>query len=162
MATIYIVMGVSGVGKTTLGKTIAQQLDIPFYDADDFHPQENKDKMASGIPLQDEDRWPWLDRIVTQYDQWEIEGAVLACSALKESYRKRLKVDQSKVKTIYLSASFDNIAQRLSVRKNHFFNPSLLQSQFDTLEAPTSGIICDASLQKDRLLQHIINTITKQ
>ena len=162
MATIYIVMGVSGVGKTTLGKAIAQQLDIPFYDADDFHPQENKDKMAAGIPLQDEDRWPWLNHIVTQYDQWEIEGAVLACSALKESYRKRLKVDQSKVKTIYLSASFDNIAQRLSVRKNHFFNPSLLQSQFDTLEAPTSGIICDASLQKDRLLQHIINTITKQ
>lgn len=162
MAIIYIVMGVSGVGKTTIGKALAQRLAIPFYDADDFHPQENKVKMAAGIPLLDQDRWPWLDEIVAQYLLWETKGAVLACSALKESYRNRLKVDQINVKTIHLSADFLFVEQRLAARKDHFFNPDLLQSQFDVLEAPTSGIICDASLQKDRLLQHIMNMIITQ
>ena len=162
MATIYIVMGVSGVGKTTIGKEIAQKLKIPFYDADDFHPPSNKDKMASGIPLQDEDRWPWLDAIVAQYPQWKTKGAVLACSSLKESYRNRLKVDQKQIVTIYLSASFTFVQQRLAARTDHFFNPTLLQSQFDTLEAPKSGIICDATLDIDALVQHIMNTMKEQ
>ena len=112
MATIFIVMGVSGVGKTTLGKALAKRLTIPFYDADDFHSKENKAKMAAGIPLQDQDRWPWLDSIVAQYPLWKTKGAILACSALKESYRTRLKVDQLQVKTIHLSASFLFVAQR--------------------------------------------------
>ncbi|MFT5892563.1 MAG: 6-phosphogluconate dehydrogenase [Dokdonia sp.] len=162
MATIYIIMGVSGVGKTTIGKVIAENLNIPFYDADDFHPSSNKDKMASGIPLQDEDRWPWLDAIVAQYPQWKTKGAVLACSALKEHYRNRLEVDQAQVKTIYLSASFTFVQQRLAARTNHFFSPNLLQSQFDTLEAPKSGIICDATLHKEALVQHIMNSIKEQ
>ncbi len=161
MAAIYIVMGVSGVGKTTIGKALAHRLSIPFYDADDFHPQENKVKMAAGTPLQDEDRWPWLDSIVAQYPLWKTKGAVLACSALKESYRTRLKVDQIQVKTIHLSASFPFVNQRLAARKDHFFNPDLLQSQFDTLEAPKSGIICDATLPKEVVLQHMINTIKR-
>lgn len=161
MAVIYIVMGVSGVGKTTLGKVLAQRLEIPFYDADDFHPQENKAKMVAGIPLLDQDRWPWLDEIVAQYALWKTKGAVLACSALKESYRTRLKVDQINVKTIHLSADYSFVEQRLAARKGHFFNPSLLQSQFDTLEAPNSGIACDATLLKEVIVQHIIKAIKR-
>jgi 6-phosphogluconate dehydrogenase len=156
---IYIIMGVSGVGKTTIGKALAQHLDIPFYDADDFHPKANKDKMASGIALQDDDRWPWLDTIVSNYAQWEVTGAVLACSALKEAYRTRLLVDHTKVELIYLSASFDAVQKRLSARAAHFFNPTLLQSQFDTLEAPQKGIICDALQSKEEILHTIMTTI---
>ncbi|WP_299211160.1 NADP-dependent phosphogluconate dehydrogenase [uncultured Dokdonia sp.] len=162
MGTIYVVMGVSGVGKTTIGKAIAKQLQVPFYDADDFHPQKNKDKMASGVALQDEDRWPWLDAIVAQYPQWKTKGAVLACSALKEKYRKRLEVDQLHVKTIYLSASCTLVKERLAARTDHFFNPDLLQSQFDALEAPRAGIICDATMPKEALVKHIMNTIQQQ
>jgi len=161
MATIYIVMGVSGVGKTTIGKALAQQTGISFYDADDFHSKENKTKMAAGIPLQDQDRWPWLDRIVAQYPLWKDKGAIVACSALKESYRTRLKVDQLQVKTIHLFASFSSVAQRLAARKAHFFNSDLLQSQFDTLEAPKSGIVCDATLSKKVIVQHIMNAIQR-
>lgn len=159
MGKIYIVMGVSGVGKTTIGKALAKNLQIPFYDADYFHPQENKDKMASGIALQDQDRFPWIDTIVAQYPQWKSTGAVLACSALKQSYRQRLLVDQILIKTIYLSASFTEVEQRLKTRQDHFFNPDLLPSQFNALEAPSSGIICDATLAKEVLIQHILTTV---
>lgn len=158
---IYIIMGVSGVGKTTIGKSLAQHLEIPFYDADDFHPTVNKDKMASGTALQDDDRWPWLDTIVSNYTEWESTGAVLACSALKEVYRTRLLVDHIKVQLIYLSASFDAVQERLSTRAAHFFNPTLLQSQFDTLEAPQMGVICDAIQSEEMLLGAIMNKIQK-
>ncbi|MEP0263460.1 NADP-dependent phosphogluconate dehydrogenase [Dokdonia sp.] len=159
---IYIIMGVSGVGKTTIGKALARHLDIPFYDADDFHPKANKDKMASGIALQDDDRWPWLDTIVSNYTQWEVTGAVLACSALKEAYRLRLLVDHTKVELIYLSASFDAVQERLSARAAHFFNPTLLQSQYDTLEVPQKGIICDALQSEEMILQSIMNAIKEE
>ncbi len=159
MSTIYIVMGVSGVGKTTIGRKLSQRLGVPFYDADDFHPKANKDKMASGVALQDEDRWPWLDTIATNYEEWKQRGAVLACSALKEKYRNRLQVDDDVVRLIYLSANFNTVQQRLSERSGHFFNPELLKSQFDTLEEPKNGIVCNALLDEDIILDHIINTI---
>ncbi len=159
---IYIVMGVSGVGKTTIGKELSQRLGIPFYDADDFHPKFNKDKMASGIALQDDDRWPWLDAIVANYKIWKQTGVVLACSALKEKYRARLLVDTKEVKLIYLSASFNTVQQRLSERSSHFFNPDLLQSQFDALEEPQNGIICNALVSKEEVLDSIMNTIQNE
>jgi gluconokinase len=135
MSKVYIVMGVSGVGKTTIGQGFARQLGVPFYDADDFHPEGNKAKMAAGNPLQDEDRWPWLDILAAHIKDWKKDGAVLACSALKESYRDRLQ-QHTTVVYIYLKASFALIFKRIQARKNHFFNPDLLDSQFDTLEVP--------------------------
>lgn len=162
MATIYIVMGVSGVGKTTIGKQLADSLAIPFYDADDFHPKQNKDKMKAGIPLQDEDRWPWLDALVSQYELWSTHGAVLACSALKETYRQRLLIDYTGIQLVYLEATFDTVSKRLSKRKGHFFNASLLQSQFDVLEKPTEGIIIDAVQSEKKILTTIMNIITSK
>lgn len=159
---IYIIMGVSGVGKTTIGKGLSQRLNIPFYDADDFHPKTNKDKMASGLPLQDEDRWPWLDLIVTNYADWKRTGAVLACSALKEKYRERLQIDNDEVQLIYLSASYDIVQKRLSERSAHFFDPNLLQSQYDALEEPKKGIVCNALLDKEIVLDTIMNTIQNE
>lgn len=161
MSTIYIVMGVSGVGKTTIGERLAALLKVPFYDADDFHPIANKEKMTSGMALNDDDRWPWLDHIVHQYTLWKKKGAVLACSALKESYRERLQVDHHTVKIIYLLADFKTINKRLSQRESHFFNSDLLQSQFDTLEEPQEGIICNANADLEDVLNQIMNTLTK-
>ncbi len=160
MKNVYIVMGVSGCGKSTIGKMLSKQLRVPFYDADDFHPQVSVDKMASGIPLQDEDRWPWLDSLAGEIQQWSSDqGAVLACSALKEIYRERLfsqsAFEKAKQNFIYLDANFEALSKRLASRKNHFFNPSLLQSQFDTLEVPQYGIHVAATLAKEDIIKRI-------
>lgn len=165
MATVYIIMGVSGCGKTTIGKMLSEQLGIPFYDADDFHPQVNIDKMVSGKPLEDQDRWPWLDILAQDIKKWsKSKGAILACSALKEVYRERLFVNNdvfaaAKKNFIYLDADYDFIKRRLEMRKNHFFNSSLLQSQFDTLEAPNYGIHIDVTETKEVIVNRIIKTI---
>ncbi len=160
MKNVYIVMGVSGCGKSTIGKMLSKLLRVPFYDADDFHPQVNVDKMASGTPLQDEDRWPWLDSLALEIQQWSNDkGAVLACSALKESYRERLFSESAFAKAkqhfIYLNADFETISSRLASRKNHFFDPALLQSQFDTLEVPSYGIHIDVTLEKEVIINRV-------
>ena len=160
MGNVYIVMGVSGCGKSTIGKMLSERLEIPFYDADDFHPQVNIDKMASGHPLQDEDRWPWLEAIAVEIIKWSSsKGAVLACSALKEVYRERLfsksAFAKAKQHFIYLDADFETISSRLASRKNHFFDPALLQSQFDTLEVPSYGIHIDVTLEKEAITNRV-------
>ena len=131
-------MGVSGSGKSTIGKMLAEKIDLPFYDADDFHPPANKEKMASGLPLNDEDRWPWLEELGKSIKHWEANGgAILACSALKDSYRKKLlSIPEDNLHFIFLSGSFNLLKERIISRKNHFFDENLLQSQFDTLEIP--------------------------
>lgn len=164
MSVVYIVMGVSGCGKTTIGKKLAATLDLPFYDADDFHPQANIDKMASGSPLQDNDRWPWLDALAVKINMWSrAKGAVLACSALKEVYRERLYSDNAFAKAkqnfIYLDANFETISQRLALRQNHFFDPALLQSQYDTLEIPSYGIQVSVAQSTDQILTDILKEI---
>lgn len=162
MATIYILFGVSGCGKTTIGKMLAAHLALTFYDADDFHPQSNVAKMASGVPLQDADRWPWLDVLSKEIENWgSREGAVLACSALKEGYRRRLFMEdiafaKAKKNFIYLNVSFEVIYKRLQHRKNHFFNPSLVQSQFDTLEVPDYGLHVDGAQTAEAVLKYIL------
>lgn len=162
MGIVYIIMGVSGVGKTTIGKALAKELNCPFYDADDFHPQENIDKMASGIPLDDKDREPWLDMLAQHIIDWSAKGAILACSALKESYRKHLtsqlpeEPTDKKVKFIYLKADYENIQKRLSQRSSHFFNPSLLRSQFDTLQPPTNAINVDGHQSQQQIINSIL------
>ena len=144
-----IVFGVSGAGKTVVGKHVAQQLGWTFYDADDFHSPENVEKMRQGIPLTDDDRWPWLDRLrqLILESQSSAEPIVVACSALKLDYRQRLSAGRD-VRFVYLKADPKRIAARLRDRSGHFMNPDLLASQFDALEEPAGHenvIVVDAA-----------------
>lgn len=134
---IVIIFGVSGAGKTTVGKLLAEQLGWRFYEGDDFHPRANIEKMRSGRPLTDEDRWPWLERLRGQITRSIAanENAVLACSALKRAYRDRLRVSDD-VKFVFLRGDFALIAEQLRQRRGHFMNPELLRSQFADLEQP--------------------------
>jgi gluconokinase len=138
---VVILFGVTGSGKTTVGSLLSATLDWKFYDADDFHPKANVEKMRQGIPLTDEDRKPWLASLQNRIQQSlnEGENAVLACSALKESYRQYLYTSDQ-VKFVHLKGSFDLIRDRLSKRIGHYMNPGLLQSQFNTLEEPKTPV----------------------
>lgn len=133
-----VVMGVSGVGKTTVADVLAQRLGWTFSDADVFHPPANVEKMRNGIPLVDADRWPWLERVAVEIDRHRSEnrGFVTACSALKRAYRKVLTDGRSDVKLIFLQGDRELIMSRLKHRTGHYFPASLLDSQFATLEEP--------------------------
>lgn len=135
-----IVMGVSGSGKTTVGEGIAEKLGIPFIDGDSLHPAANVEKMRAGIPLTDEDRMPWLHRIGEELEKGRREGhaTVIACSALKRSYRDLLKKYDCGPVFVYLHGSREVIAERMSHRKGHYMPTSLLDSQLATLEEPTA------------------------
>jgi gluconokinase len=141
---IVLLMGVSGSGKSTVGPALAAELDWPFLDADTLHPQANVAKMASGIPLTDADRWPWFDRIVAEMRRYAAAGknVVVACSALKQAYRDRLASGGS-LRVVYLKGDAETIAPRLAERRGHFMPPSLLASQFATLEEPANAIVVD-------------------
>ncbi|MFP8906466.1 gluconokinase [Streptomyces atacamensis] len=128
-------MGVSGSGKTTVGTALAERLGVPYAEADDFHPPENVAKMASGVPLTDEDRAPWLDAIAAWLKAQEGEGGVVTCSALKRVYRDRLRRAAPEVFFLHLDGSPELIGERLSGRTGHFMPSALLRSQFETLEA---------------------------
>jgi gluconokinase len=132
-----IIFGVSGAGKTTVGKLLSRQLGWRFVEADDFHPAANIEKMRSGHPLTDGDRWPWLDRLRQQIEQLlsARENAVLACSALKRAYRDRLRVNDE-VKFVFLRGDHALVEKQLRSRHGHFMDANLLQSQFDDLEEP--------------------------
>ena len=134
---IIVVFGVSGVGKTTVSKLLARELGWQFLEADDFHPTANIEKMRSGLPLTDEDRWPWLNCLREQIEQLLFAGknAVLACSALKRAYRDHLRVSDE-IKFVFLRGDYSLVEKQLRVRRRHFMNPDLLQSQFDDLEEP--------------------------
>jgi len=153
---IYIIAGVSGVGKTTIGKALAQSLEIPFLDADDFHPSINLDKMSKGIALTDEDRRPWLESLNTILRE-HTTSVVLACSALKEKYRTSLtrKLSES-IQWIFLTTDIATLTNRMASR-DHFMPVSLLQSQLDTLELPDYGQFIEASLDKKTIISTIIN-----
>ena len=134
---IVTIFGVSGAGKTTVGKLLARELGWRFIEADDFHPAANIEKMRSGHPLTDGDRWPWLDCLRKQIEQLLSAGenAVLACSALKRAYRDRLRVSLE-VKFVFLRGDYALVEKRLRSRRGHFMDANLLQSQFDDLEEP--------------------------
>ena len=134
---IVIVLGVSGAGKTTIGKLLAKEMSWKFYEGDDFHPQANIDKMRAGVPLTDDDRRPWLESLRELIERCLAanEDAVLPCSALKRSYRKFLRVND-RVKFVYLRGSYEVVARQMQQRRGHFMNQELLQSQFATLEEP--------------------------
>lgn len=134
---ILVVCGVSGAGKSTVGKLLARRAGWPFYDADDFHPPANVEKMRRGEPLDDEDRRPWLERLAALIAQQE--RAIVACSALKQAHRDLLGIDQQSVISVFLEGSPESIAERLSRRRHDFMPSSLLESQFEALEVPLEG-----------------------
>ncbi len=135
---VIVLMGVTGCGKTTVGRLLAEQLGWMFYDADDFHPEENVEKMRQGIPLDDDDRLPWLQRLaeLINSEHENQRNMVLACSALKRKYRDVIQHDLKPVRLVYLKGEFELIRDRLSQRVGHYMNPELLKSQFDALEEP--------------------------
>ena len=138
--TVLILIGVSGSGKTTIGRLVAQRLGWDFFDADDYHPPENVAKMQRGVGLADVDRAPWLDavRSLVELRLADHRSAVIACSALKRSYRARLQGGDSQVVFVWLDPDREVLERRLAQRKGHFAGPDLLQSQFDALEPPSS------------------------
>lgn len=151
-------MGVSGSGKTTVGKALAEKLGWDFFDADNFHSAENIAKMAAGIPLDHSDRAPWLaalhDQLLAtlQADR----HPVLACSALKESYRAQLLDGLNAITILYLKGSYELIGSRMSAREGHYMKPEMLQSQFDTLEEPKEALILDIALPVEKMLDTIV------
>jgi carbohydrate kinase (thermoresistant glucokinase family) len=136
--TVAVMMGVSGSGKTTVAEGLARREGWRLVEGDDFHPPANVAKMHSGTPLDDEDRWPWLQAIAREIDAMRARGesAVVASSALKRAYRDILVGDRPDVVLVYLKGSKDLIARRMAARKGHFMPPALLDSQFATLEEP--------------------------
>ncbi|SDB30910.1 gluconokinase [Belnapia rosea] len=139
MSHLVLVMGVSGAGKSTVGSLLASRLGVPFADADNFHPPANIAKMSRGEPLTDEDRWPWLDAIGAWLDAHAPAGGVATCSALKQVYRDRLLAGRPAVRLLHLSGNPALIGARQAARPDHFMPPSLMASQFATLEPPAPG-----------------------
>lgn len=189
MSLVIIVMGVSGAGKSTVAQALAQALNFRYFDADNFHSDVNKAKMASGLALTDVDREPWLNGLASAISQWQKEeqGAVLACSALKESYRKRLSAGHSPglgpehghenmhknpqenkqkhpnrtgaAKFVYLKASYDEIYRRMELRQNHFMKADMLKSQFNTLEEPADAIVVDATGSLEEIIAQVLKEL---
>ena len=158
---LVVVGGVSGSGKTTIGTLLAERLGVDFFDADDFHSLSNVEKMTSGIPLDDADRQPWLESLASELAAWEQEGgAVLACSALKESYRATLESRCSEpVCWIFLVGNEKLLAERLSSRKGHYFDPSLLQSQLDMLDVSVQGWQIDIDTSPEEIVGKILERL---
>jgi gluconokinase len=155
---IILLMGVAGSGKTTIGRKLADELGWPFYDADDFHPSANVAKMAAGTPLTDDDRAPWLQALRSRIETSLASGenAILACSALKKTYRAILqpRADEP-IRFVYLRGSSELLAARLAGRTNHFMKPGMLASQLSTLEEPANAVIADISQPPDELVSSI-------
>lgn len=152
-----VVMGVTGVGKTTVGQLLAQQMKARFVDADAFHPPENVEKMRAGIPLTDVDRQPWLDALNRHLRSAAAadESVVLACSALRKAYRQRLREGCPELRFVHLAGSRELIAQRLAARSGHYMNPALLDSQFATLEPPEDALRIDIGATPEELAMAI-------
>jgi len=153
----YIIMGVSGCGKTSVGEALAARLGWDFYDADDFHPPANIAKMASGFPLNDDDRAPWLAALNDLMARClrEDHPGVLACSALKERYRAQLLQGLDGVQIVYLKGTYQQILARMQNRTGHYMKPNMLKSQFDILEEPDNVLIVDISLPADEIVETI-------
>ncbi len=154
---IILLMGVSGSGKTTVGRLLASELGWDFLDADDYHPRTNVEKMSRGEPLTDEDRRPWLETLQKLILKARAEGkdAVLGCSALKRSYREELVVHADTVKLVYLRGSYDLIRRRMQGRSHHFMKADMLKSQFKALEEPAGGIAVDVDDTPENIVKNI-------
>ena len=142
---VIVLMGVCGCGKTTVGKLLAEQLGWPYFDGDDFHPRENVEKMAAGIPLTDADRYPWLRGLSDDIGRRirDAEDAILGCSALKERYREILVGGRPEVRVVHLKGTRELIQQRLRERVHRYMPAALLDSQFEALEEPADAVVVD-------------------
>jgi carbohydrate kinase (thermoresistant glucokinase family) len=158
---VLVIMGVTGAGKTTVGEKLASELGWRFHDADDFHPPANKVKMNAGVPLTDEDRWPWLRALRSVIEQALADGAhaVVTCSALKQAYRDVLAGGLEGVRFVHLTGDPGVVAARLAGRHGHFMNPALLDSQIATLEPPAGALEVDVSLTPDEQVRAIREAI---
>lgn len=156
---IIIIMGVSGVGKSTVGAVLAERLGWSFRDADDYHPEANIEKIRRGIPLTDDDRKPWLASLRELIRDSGGTGMVLACSALKQSYRDFLKDGREDVAFVFLKGSHDLIEKRLEGRKDHFAGPGILESQLRDLEEPEDALVIDASRDPESIADDIIGVL---
>jgi gluconokinase len=156
-AMVAIVMGVTGAGKSTVGRALAESLGWEFHDGDELHSEMAKRKMHLGIALDDADRAPWLNALRELILGMVSDGrnGVVACSALKQSYRDELVGDPNLVKVVYLKGSKEVIGERLRNRVGHFMNPDLLQSQFETLEEPRDAIVVDVSMAPEAIVKGI-------
>lgn len=152
-------MGVSGSGKSTVGKLLSDRLNCNFYDGDDFHPPSNIAKMEQGISLTDEDRLPWLQdlRQLIEEKSRTVQPGVLACSALKEKYRAILQNGNQQVTFIYLQGEYNYIRSRIEQRQGHFMTADLLNSQFAALEEPNNALMINVSLSPETIVQKILN-----
>ncbi|UOQ54734.1 gluconokinase [Hymenobacter cellulosivorans] len=160
---VFIIMGVSGSGKTTVGRLLAQTLELPFFDADDFHSPENIAKMQGGTPLTDDDRQGWLARLASSIEGWsQGPGAVLACSALKEKYRQQLSAaDSQPIAWTLLDGPPELVRRRLEGRQGHYMNPALLDSQFATLERPAYALCLPIDAAPEYLVNRIVAHFNK-
>ena len=161
---VIVIMGVAGCGKTTVGSRVASQLGLPFYDGDDFHPASNVALMKAGIPLGDEERRLWLETLAAKIIEWNSTGgAVLACSALKESYRKVLRgSDTSGIRFVHLTGSEELIAERMRRRTGHYMPVDLLESQFAALEVPSDAITVSVDQAREQVVRNIIDGLKEQ
>ena len=156
-----VLMGVTGSGKTTIGELLSAELGWPFLDGDDYHPESNVQKMASGVPLNDDDRQPWLEnlsRLIGEYLD-RAENCILACSALKEKYRNSIIGGRGQVVFAHLYADEQVIADRLALRKHRYMPHSLLRSQFDTLEMPCDAIAVDITTTPEEAVRQLCGVI---
>lgn len=157
----FILMGVSGTGKTTIGKLLSKELNIPFFDGDDFHSEANVAKMQSGTPLNDEDRYGWLLALNNLLSEQVEAGAIVACSALTQDYRSLLtkNLDPSP-RFLYLKGTFDEVRSRLMQRKGHYMPIDLLGSQFETLEEPENAIAVSIMQTPEEIVQAFLNALS--
>jgi carbohydrate kinase (thermoresistant glucokinase family) len=158
---VLILMGPMGCGKTTIGKMLAEKLGWPFYDGDSFHPKRNVEKMRAGIALTDEDRGVWLEKLRGYIQRWieESQNTILACSALKQTYRDILGVDEETVRTVYLKGSYPLLRKRIEARQHPYMDKNLLRSQLDALEEPKDGLRVDISAAPEMIVGTIIQSL---
>lgn len=161
---IILIMGVAGSGKSTVGRMLATALGWPYFEADDFHPPANKEKMSQGLPLNDTDRAPWLAALRTKIDDCRAtkRSAVFTCSALKAAYRARLGIGAPDITLVHLTGDLETIQARVAQRQGHYMKTELVQSQFDTLETPQEALTVDIKLSPEEIVQFILRNLPEE